>query len=344
MSQRSNILVLGDGGWGTAIAILLDKNGHKVTLWSNFPDYVKYLNAKRENTKFLPGIKIPNSIEITGNLSRRRRDNLIVMAVPTQHARSVLIKIGQHITKTPIVSLAKGLEMKTLKRPSEIIKEVLNTDKIAVLSGPSHAEEVARGLPASVIIASRDKKLALFAQHIFMNDHFRPYTHTDILGVELGGALKNIIAIAAGICDGLKLGDNAKSALLTRGLVEIARFGKSMGAQPITFFGLSGIGDIITTCTSPYGRNRMVGTRLGKSESLKQILGSMEMVAEGVWTTQAAYKLAKQLGVEMPITNEVYKVLFHDKKPRQAVLDLMRRPPKSETEDLAWLLSKKHKA
>jgi glycerol-3-phosphate dehydrogenase (NAD(P)+) len=341
MKHKINIIVLGDGGWGTALAILLAKNGHDVTIWSNFPEYAKRMQAKRENTKFLPGAKIPDSIKITHNLSLITHD-LIVMAIPTQYARTTLRKIKSEIrnpkSEIPVISVAKGLEIETMKRPSEIIKEVLGTDKIGVLSGPSHAEEVARGLPASVIIASKDKKLAQFAQSLFMNSYFRPYTHTDMIGVELGGALKNIIAIAAGICEGLKLGDNAKSALLTRGLVEIARMGKALGANPVTFFGLAGIGDLITTCTSPFGRNRMVGIRLGKGETLTQILKSMEMVAEGIWTTKATVKLSKRLGIEMPITNEVHKILFNDKNPRLAVADLMQRPAKSETEDLKWLL------
>jgi len=347
MKHKSNIIVLGDGGWGTALAILLAKNGHDVTIWSNFPDYAKYMHTKRENTKFLPGAKIPDSIIITHN-PQLTTHNLIVMAIPTQYARKTLSKIKslpaprlRQAGEIPIISVAKGLEIETMKRPSEIIKEVLGTDKIGVLSGPSHAEEVAKGLPASVIIASKDKALAQFAQSLFMNSYFRPYTHTDMIGVELGGALKNIIAIAAGICEGLKLGDNAKSALLTRGLVEIARLGKALGANPVTFFGLAGIGDLITTCTSPFGRNRMVGIRLGKGETLKQILKSMEMVAEGVWTTKATAKLSKRLRIEMPITNEVHKILFSDKNPRRAVADLMQRPAKSETEDLKWLLDKK---
>ncbi|MBI4833908.1 MAG: NAD(P)-dependent glycerol-3-phosphate dehydrogenase [Planctomycetes bacterium] len=339
-----NILVLGDGGWGTAIALLLDKNGHNVTLWSNFPDYARLMAKKRENTKFLPGIKLPSSIKITSNL-QLITCNLVVMAIPTQYSRSVLSKLKTKIynlkSTIPIVSVAKGLEMGTLKRPSEIITEVLGTDKIAVLSGPSHAEEVSRGLPASVVIASKNMELAKMAQSAFMNSHFRPYTHSDITGVELGGAIKNIIAIAAGICDGLKLGDNTKSALLTRGLAEIARLGKAMGAHQNTFFGLSGLGDLITTCVSPHGRNRAVGMQLGQGKTLRQIMASMEMVAEGVWTTKAAIKLSNQYKIEMPITKEVYNILFRRKDPKQAVRDLMGRRAKSETEDLCITKSPK---
>jgi glycerol-3-phosphate dehydrogenase (NAD(P)+) len=334
-----NILVLGDGGWGTAIALLLDKNGHNVTLWSNFPDYAAVMSKKRENTKFLPGVKLPSSIKVACSLEIAHCSlDLIIMAIPTQYSRAVLAKLKTNICKLKsdisIVSVAKGLEMGTLKRPSELIKEVLGTDKIAVLSGPSHAEEVSRGLPASVVIASKDMKLAHLAQSAFMNSHFRPYTHSDIIGVELGGAIKNIIAIAAGICDGLQLGDNAKSALLTRGLIEIIRLGKAMGAHQNTFFGLSGLGDLITTCVSPHGRNRAVGIKLGQGKTLKQIMASMEMVAEGVWTTKAAIKLSNQYKIEMPITKEVYNILFQGKNPKQAVRDLMGRRAKSETEDL----------
>lgn len=327
--EAKNIVVLGDGGWGTALAILLDQNGHKVTLWSNFPDYAEYLDRKRENTRFLPGVKIPKSIIITGNL-KLATCNLLVMAIPTQYARPTLSKIKSAF-RIPVVSVAKGLEIETLKRPSQIISEVLKTDRIAVLSGPSHAEEVSRHLPTSVVIASRHQKLATEIQHIFRNDYFRPYTHPDVVGVELGGALKNIIAIAAGICDGLKLGDNTKSALLTRGLVEMIRLARRLGAQKTTLTGLAGMGDLITTCISPHGRNRAVGMQLGQGKKLTEIMSKMQMVAEGVWTTRAVAKLSKQLKVELPITKEVYNVLFHNRDPRQAVLDLMRRPLKSET-------------
>ena len=235
-------------------------------------------------------------------------------------------------TLPPIVSVAKGIEQTTLKRPSEIVKEVLDypNDKIAVLSGPSHAEEVARQKPASVVVASSNKKLARDLQAIFSNEYFRVYTQDDVVGVETAAAVKNIIAIAAGICDGLGLGDNAKSALLTRGMVEISRLGQALGGKKNTFFGLAGIGDLITTCISPHGRNRSVGVRIGKGETLTQILKSMQQVAEGVWTTKAVMKVIKKYKVEMPITQEVYKILFEDKDPMKAVYTLMTRKPKTE--------------
>ena len=342
-TDKLNILVLGDGGWGTALALVLHHNGHKVTLWSKFPDYAQYVNKKRENTKFLPGIKLPRTLNITSEL-RTLNYELIVMAVPTQFCRGVLenikiqIPLNPLLTKgerggfIPIVSVAKGIEQKTLKRPSEIIKEVLDypKDKIAVLSGPSHAEEVARKKPASVVVASSNKKLARDLQAIFSNEYFRVYTQDDVVGVETAAAVKNIIAIAAGICDGLGLGDNAKSALLTRGMVEISRLGEALGGNKKTFFGLAGIGDLITTCISPHGRNRAVGVRIGQGETLKQILKSMQQVAEGVWTTKAVMNLVKKYKVEMPITQEVYKILFEDKDPMKAVYSLMTRKPKTE--------------
>ncbi|MEW6027328.1 MAG: NAD(P)H-dependent glycerol-3-phosphate dehydrogenase [Planctomycetota bacterium] len=324
-----NITVLGDGGWGTAVALLLLHNGHKVTLWSKFPEYAEHIRKRRENTKFLPGIKLPQALDITSELIIHNSE-LIVMAVPTQFCRSVLEDLRS--TLPPIVSLAKGIEQKTLKRPSQIIQETLgySRDKIAVLSGPSHAEEVARQKPASVVVASTNKKLARDLQAVFSNEYFRVYTQDDVVGVETAAAVKNIIAIAAGICDGLGLGDNAKSALLTRGMVEISRLGEALGGNKKTFFGLAGIGDLITTCISPHGRNRAVGVRLGKGETLKQVLKTMQQVAEGVWTTRAAVKLARRYKVEMPITNEVYKILFKDKDPMKAVYTLMTRKPKTE--------------
>jgi glycerol-3-phosphate dehydrogenase (NAD(P)+) len=330
-----NVLVLGDGGWGTAIALLLHHNGHKVTLWSNFPDYADYLRKHRENTRFLPGVKIPESITIISELPTPNCE-LIIMAVPTQYIHAVLTKIKSAIRNSqsliPIVSVAKGIEQNTLKRPSEIVSEVLDypKNKIAVLSGPSHAEEVARKKPATVVIASTNQRLCRELQRIFMNEYFRVYTQSDIKGVEISAAVKNIIAITAGICDGLELGDNAKSALLTRGMVEIARLGEMMGGKRATFWGLAGIGDLITTCISPHGRNRTVGVRIGKGETLKQILESMEQVAEGVWTTRAVMKLAEQYKVEMPITREVYNILFRNKNPMKAVYSLMTREAKPE--------------
>ncbi|MFA5795399.1 MAG: NAD(P)H-dependent glycerol-3-phosphate dehydrogenase [Candidatus Brocadiia bacterium] len=330
--MKHNILVLGDGGWGTALALLLHNNGCKVTLWSKFPAYVNRMRATRENTKFLPGIKIPQGIELTADIEAAVKGvSFIIMAVPTQHCRGVLAELKPYYDRDiPVVSVAKGIEQSTIKRPSEIIRDILNPKYIAVLSGPSHAEEVSRKLPASVVIASPDAKLAKQLQHIFSNDYFRVYIQKDVTGVEVAAAIKNIIAIAAGICDGLGLGDNTKSALLVRGMVEISRLGAAMGAKKETFFGLAGMGDLITTCISPHGRNRAVGLRIGKGETLKQIIDSMEQVAEGVWTTRAALQLAGKHKVEMPITKEVANILFKNKNLKRAIKDLIKRPLKSE--------------
>jgi glycerol-3-phosphate dehydrogenase (NAD(P)+) len=334
-TDKLNILVLGDGGWGTALALVLHHNGHKVTLWSKFPDYARYVSRKHENPKFLPGIKLPRTLKVTSELIIHNLD-LIVMAVPTQFCRGVLFELKSRIphlaSRIPIASVAKGIEQNTLKRPSQIIKEVLgySNGKIAVLSGPSHAEEVAHRKPASVVVASSNKKLARDLQAIFSNEYFRVYTQDDVVGVETAAAVKNIIAIAAGICDGLGLGDNTKAALLTRGMVEISRLGQAMGGNKNTFFGLAGIGDLITTCTSAHGRNRAVGVRLGKGETLTHTLKSMEQVAEGVWTTKAVMQLVRKYKVEMPITTEVYNILFKRKSPAKAVYTLMTRKPKTE--------------
>jgi len=331
--MKKNILIVGDGGWGTAVALLLHHNKHNVRIWGKFPDYIEYLRNSRENAKFLPGIKIPEEIEFLADIDIALKDiDIIVLAVPTQYIRGVLEELKTKNLKIPIVSLAKGIEQKTLKRPSQIIHEVLAYPKnrIAVLSGPSHAEEVARGKPASVVIASGNKRLAQELQSVFKNEYFRVYTQNDVVGVELAAAVKNIIAIAAGICYGLELGDNTIAALLTRGIVEITRFGRAMGGKQATFHGLAGIGDLITTCVSTHGRNRAVGVRLGKGETLAQILGSMQMVAEGVWTTKGVVALSKKYKVEMPITNEVFNILFKNKKPMEAIYKLMTRKSKSE--------------
>jgi len=289
----------------------------------------------RENRKFLPGVKIPSQIEITSDLAGAVKDaELLVSAVPVVYLRSVMTRLAHPLTRLPIaiVSVAKGIENETLMRGSEIIADCLGAQRIAVLSGPSHAEEVSRGLPATVVASARDMTLAREIQQTFMTQRFRVYTNPDLVGVELGAAVKNVIAIAAGILDGLGLGDNAKSALITRGLAEITRLGVAMGADARTFAGLAGLGDLITTCISPHGRNRAVGMAIGKGKRLKEVLAGMEMVAEGVMTTKSVCALAARHGVEMPITAEVHKVLFEDKDPRQALADLMMRQAKAEIE------------
>ena len=332
--------VLGDGAWGTTIAVLLAQNPeHRVTLWSAFEENGRLLRERRENVRLLPGVLIPDSVGLTTDIVEAvDQADLWVAAIPTVYLRETLQRTHQTLRQRlpsfacnrPVLSLAKGLENETFQRPSEIIRNVLGATRLAVLSGPSHAEEVSRGLPASVVVGSADAELAQWIQSCFSTERFRVYTNSDIVGVELGGALKNVIGIAAGIGDGLGLGDNAKSALLTRGQVEMARFVVALGADGKTFYGLAGLGDLITTCISKHGRNRAVGERLARGEKLPDILTSMKMVAEGVYTTRSAYQRAAQLNIDMPITSEIYRVLYEGKDPAAAVTDLMTREPKSE--------------
>jgi len=332
VQQKVRTAILGDGGWGTALSVLLARKGQSVTLWSAFPDYAKVIKEKKENVKFLPGVPIPAAVNVTSDLEGAIRQNdVLVFAIPTQYMRNVLYKLSPDSFKgKTLVSVAKGIEKKTLLRPSEIISHHLPGVNLAVLSGPSHAEEVARNIPTCVVVASGSRDVSRFIQDAFMETRFRIYTSDDVMGVELGGALKNVVALAAGICDGLKFGSNTKSALLTRGLFEITKLGIHMGANPNTFFGLSGLGDLVTTCISEFGRNRRVGELLGQGKKLSEILAGMEMVAEGVDTTRSAKELAVKYNVEMPIVTEIHKVLFEDKDPLEAVDDLMMRDPKME--------------
>lgn len=330
-----NVAVLGAGGWGTTLAILLHDNGHKITLYEYKPDYAEFLQKKRINEIYLPGIKIPDEIEITSNLEDAVKSrHLIVLAIPTQFIRNVIGKIHfEWIKNSVIVNVAKGIEISSLKRVSEIIKDIfpeIDDSKVSTLSGPSHAEEVARKIPTAVVVASSSIETAKFVQNEFMNPYFRVYASTDIVGVELGGSLKNVIAIGAGICDGAGFGDNTKAAIMTRGIAEISRLGIALGAKPETFAGLSGIGDVIVTCMSKYSRNRYVGEQIGKGKKLKDILSEMEMVAEGVTTAKSVYQLSQKVGVEVPICTEVYRVLYEDKDPILATTDLMTRRPKEE--------------
>lgn len=329
------ISVLGAGGWGTTLAVLLHFNGHKVTLWEYKRSYAKELLKKRENIQYLPGIKIPQEILITHDLDEASDNkNLIVLAVPSQFLRSVVDKIKYSDIKNSIlVSVSKGIENKSLLTMSLMLKDVhplLDNSQIGVLSGPSHAEEVSKRIPTAVVAASHDHETATAIQAAFMTSYFRVYSSTDILGVELGGAFKNVIAIGAGIIDGAGFGDNTKAAIMTRGVAEISRLGLALGAQPETFAGLSGMGDLIVTCMSRHSRNRYVGEQIGKGKTLKQVLKSMDMVAEGVETSRSASQLAKKYEVETPITNEVYKILFEDKDPIKATTDLMTRDMKTE--------------
>jgi len=329
------VSVLGAGGWGTTLAILLHYNGHSVTLWEYQKSYAKELIKKRINSLYLPGVQIPEEMNITYNIEDATSDkNLIVLSTPSQFLRGVVKKIDYSDIKNAIfVSVSKGIEKGTLMTMAEMLVDVqpkLTKEQIGVLSGPSHAEEVSRRIPTVVTAASEDDETSKTIQAAFMNSYFRVYSSTDILGVELGGAFKNVIAIGAGIIDGAGFGDNTKAAIMTRGVAEISRLGLAMGARPETFTGLSGMGDLIVTCMSKHSRNRYVGEQLGKGKKLKQILKSMEMVAEGVETSRSASQLAQKHNVETPITNEVYKILFEDKDPVKATNDLMTRGMKME--------------
>ena len=332
MSQKYKVVVLGDGGWGTALALLNARKGNDVLLWSAFPEYAQVLNQKRINEKFLPGIQIPNEIQITSDLTKAVVfGEILVVAVPSQFLRNILFKLKDFdLSRKILVSVAKGIENKTLARPSEVINSVLGSVNLVVLSGPSHAEEVARKIPTLVVVGSRNPKLSETVQTAFRDPWFRIYVQNDLVGMELGGALKNVIAIGAGLCDGLGFGANTKAALLSRGLLEITQLGVRMGANPNTFFGLAGLGDLVTTCISEYGRNLRVGREIGQGKKLKEVLQGMEMVAEGVETARSAYQLAKRHGVTAAIITEIYKILFEDKNPKQAMTDLMSREAHEE--------------
>jgi len=330
------ITVLGAGGWGTTLAVILQTNGHDVILWEFKEDYSKILEETRYNPVYLPGVFIPNEIKITHSLVEACSDRqMIVIAIPSQFIRKVLKEIKDiDFVKTIFVSVAKGIEKDSLLTVSQIILEEipgLDESNVGVISGPSHAEEVSRKIPTAVVAASKDMITAKKIQSTFITTYLRIYSSTDIIGVELGGAFKNIIAIGAGIIDGAQLGDNTKAAIMTRGVAEISRFGTRLGAKPETFAGLSGMGDLIVTCMSKHSRNRYVGEQIGKGKKLKEVVESMEMIAEGVETCRSVYFLSKKTGIETPICEAVYQILFEDKDPIKATFDLMTRDMKSET-------------
>lgn len=332
----NKISVIGAGSWGTALAVLLAKAGHRVYMWSAFEDEIKMINVKREHLHKLPGTLVPEGVLCTGDMEECLNGaQVAVMVVPSQITRKVSKDISKYIKDdTIIVSCSKGLEEGTGLRMSEVLKQELPKAKTVVLSGPSHAEEVAKDIPTTVVAASEDIKAAEFVQDVFMTPKFRVYTNSDVIGVELGGALKNVIALCAGISDGLGFGDNTKAALMTRGIAEISRLGVTMGANPQTFAGLSGFGDLIVTCTSMHSRNRRAGILIGQGKSLKKAVDEVKMVVEGVTTTKAAYELANKKGVTMPITFEAYEVLFNGKNAKVAVSDLMMRNKKNEAMEL----------
>ncbi len=328
------VTILGAGSWGTSLALILNQNHHQVTCWSYEKEDIDNIKNTGQNKRFLPGVDIPLSITFSNSLDDSLiRAEVIVVAVPSQVIRPVLEQIRHKISaKTIWVSVAKGIEKKYLLRVSEVLQQVggIPNNMIAVLSGPSHAEEVSRNIPTAVVAASSAENVAMLVQNMFSTPNFRVYANFDVIGVELGGALKNIIALAAGICDGAGFGDNTKAALMTRGLVEITRLGIKCGANADTFAGLSGMGDLIVTCMSRHSRNRFVGEEIGKGRKLTDILKDMVMVAEGVYTTASAYELAQHKKVEMPITEQVYKTLYANKAPLKAVQELMTRESRIE--------------
>ncbi|ABY42676.1 NAD(P)H-dependent glycerol-3-phosphate dehydrogenase [Bacillus mycoides] len=339
----TKITVIGAGSWGTALAMVLADNGHDVRIWGNRPELMNEINTKRENSRYLPGITLPSTIVAYSSLEEALVDvNTVLLVVPTKAYRDVLQEMKEIVTE-PItwIHASKGIEPGTSKRISEVIEEEIPESLIkdvVVLSGPSHAEEVGLHQATTVTSAAKRMEAAEGVQDLFMNSYFRVYTNPDIVGVELGGALKNIIALAAGISDGLGLGDNAKAALMTRGLTEIARLGRKMGGNPLTFAGLTGMGDLIVTCTSVHSRNWRAGNMLGKGHSLEEVLESMGMVVEGVRTTKAAHELAEKMEVEMPITAALYDVLFNGNNVKDAVGSLMGRVRKHEVEAIPDLL------
>ena len=334
----AKISVMGTGSWGTALAILLHNNGHQVMLWSAHPEKAASLNETREDPKKLPGIKIPEGIVITGDeKAALDSPDVAVFASPSAYMREISRRLSPLVRQDQIiVNVAKGVEADTLMTMSQIIEEEVPGANVVVLSGPSHAEEVGRGLPTTIVVGAHDRESALYVQNVFMSPVFRVYTSPDITGIELGGALKNVIALAAGVADGLGYGDNTKAALITRGIAEISRLGIAMGAHARTFYGLSGIGDLIVTCASVHSRNRKAGYLMGKGYTMQEAMDEVKMVVEGVYSAKAALGLAEKYGVEMPIIAEVNKVLFEDKNAADAVNELMQRMKKDELGVELW--------
>lgn len=335
-----NVVVLGAGSWGTALAIVLTENGHNTLLWTLHEEQAKEINEQHTNKRYLPNTVLPENLKATSNLEvAAKHGATIVMAIPTKGVREVCGNISNYLSeKTLFVHVSKGIEPDSLMRISELMKESLaeNTvSDIVVLSGPSHAEEVVLQHPTTVTAACKNLKAAEKVQNLFMNQYFRVYTNEDVVGVEIGGALKNVIALAAGMTDGLNFGDNAKAALITRGLAEISRLGVKMGGNPFTFAGLTGMGDLIVTCTSVHSRNWRAGNMLGKGMKLEQVLEEMGMVVEGVRTTKAAYQLSQKYDVSMPITSALYDVLFKNMEPKALVESLMLRTKKSEIDEMS---------
>lgn len=331
----TKITVFGTGSFGTALANVLAENGHSVLMWGKNENTVDEINQSHQNKRYLKDVTLNETIKATSQLEQAVNfSDIFLIALPTKAIRNVVTEIDQHIkTKKTFIHVAKGIENETFKRVSEMIEDSVSKNHkngVGVLSGPSHAEEVVIKQPTTVAASSKDERISKLIQDLFMNDYLRVYTNNDLIGVELGGALKNIIAVASGIVAGMGYGDNAKAALMTRGLAEISRLGEKLGADPMTFLGLGGIGDLIVTCTSTHSRNYTLGYKLGKGKTTEEALNEMNMVVEGIYTTNSVYHLAKSQNVDMPITNALYKVLFEDKPVKDSVKDLMGRDKKAE--------------
>lgn len=334
----AKIGMIGAGSWGIALTVLLHNNGHDVTVWSALKDEINMLNREHEHKDKLPGVKLSEEIVFTTDLKSAMADkNLIVLAVPSPFTRSTSQKMKEYIHNGQIiVNVAKGIEETTLMTLSQIIAQEIPNADVAVLSGPSHAEEVGRGMPTTIVVGAKTQQTAEFIQNIFMSDVFRVYISPDVLGIELGAALKNVVALAAGIADGLGYGDNTKAALITRGITEIARLGTAMGGKFETFCGLSGIGDLIVTCASMHSRNRRAGILIGQGKTMEEAMAEVKMVVEGVYSAKAAMGLARKYNVELPIIEQVNDVLFKNKTADAAMKDLMIRDKKLEHQDMKW--------
>lgn len=336
----AKVWIMGAGGFGVALAVMCAGNGHQVTSYSPFRDEIETLQRDGEHKKLLPGVKLPENVALTWELPEQVEADLIIVATPSFAVRPSCASLAGRVPKSAIVScVAKGFDKDTLETMTDVMADELPNNPIVAISGPSHAEEVGRGVPTTVVAASRSRKAAEFVQDTLMCPTLRIYVNDDVIGVELGGALKNVIALAAGVADGLKIGDNAVAALMTRGITEIARLGVAMGAQAETFAGLSGIGDLIVTCTSMHSRNRRAGILIGQGLKAEEAVKEIGMTVEGYTATECAHKLAEKYNVVMPITEQVYEVLYHGKTPQEAIHDLMERPKRHESEYI-WLLSR----
>lgn len=332
----SNFTILGMGGFSLSLAVMLNNFGHHVTVWSAFQQEIDDIHRDGENKQKLPGVKISDEIILTNDISAVNGADIVIFGIPTQKVREVAQKAAPHLSKeTVVVNTGKGLEEGTLKRMSEVLEEEITHNPIVVLSGPSHAEEVALGMPTTVVAASKEKKYSDYVQSVMSNNTFRIYINDDLVGCELGGSLKNVIALCAGICDGMGFGDNTKAALMTRGITEIARLGVALGGKDETFAGLTGIGDLIVTCTSMHSRNRRAGILIGQGVSPEEAVQRIGTV-EGYICTKAAYELAQKVGIDMPITEQCYSVLFNGMKAKAAVNNLMGRPKRHEAETV-WV-------